>query len=82
MRKPLIHIFPIPGIETYNTLFFKDRDMSLKCDTKEEIIINTTKLLNDTSLQEEMIKNQEKFINRESASDLVKLILDTYIKKE
>ena len=82
MRKPLIHIFPIPGIETYNTLFFKDRDMSLKCDTKEEIIINTTKLLNDTSLQENMIKNQEKYINRNSAEDLVKLVLEKYIKKD
>lgn len=82
MRKPLIHIFPIPGIETYNTLFFKDRNMSLKCDTKEEIIINTRMLLNDTGLQEKMIKNQEKYINRESASDLVKLVLEKYIKKD
>ena len=52
--------------------------MSLKCDTKEEIIINTTKLLNDTSLQENMIRNQEKYINRNSAEDLVKLVLEKY----
>ena len=40
MRKPLLHIFPIPGIETYNTKFFNKRNMNMICNNKEEIISN------------------------------------------
>ena len=74
LRKPLLHIFPIPGIETYNTNFFLNHKMSLKCENKEEIITNLNKLINDNDLQKEMIKNQEKYINKYSGADLVKLI--------
>lgn len=75
-RKPLLHIFPIPGIETYNTMFFESNGMSLKCETKNEIITNLNRILDDKKLQKEMIKNQEKWINQNSASDLVELIKD------
>ena len=74
LRKPLLHIFPIPGIETYNTNFFLNHKMSLKCENKEEIISNLNKHINDNDLQKEMIKNQEKYINKYSGADLVKLI--------
>lgn len=80
MRKPFLHIFPIPGIETYNTLFFSEKGMSLKCDNKDDIVKNCLMLLNDLKLQKEMIKKQEEFINKNSASDLVKLILDNFSK--
>lgn len=73
-RKPLLHIFPIPGIETYNTMFFENRGLSLKCETKEEIIDNLKKVLNDKTLQENMVKNQEKWINQNSAKDLIELM--------
>ena len=82
MNRPLIHIFPIPGIETYNTNFFYERGMSLKCNSKEEIITNTEKLLKDVHLQEKMITEQKKYMNRDSAYDLVKLIIDKYSKEK
>lgn len=82
MNKPLIHIFPIPGIETYNTDFFYERGMSLKCNNKEEIITNTEKLLKDVNLQEKMIAEQKKYMNKNSAYDLVKLIIDKYGKEK
>ena len=78
LRKPLLHIFPIPGIETYNTTFFANRTMSLKCTTPEEIITNINKLLTDSSLCQEMIENQEKYINASSAKDLVELIIKEF----
>lgn len=74
IRKPLIHIYPIPGIETYNANFFKEKEMSLKCDSNEDILKNITKLLEDISLQETIIENQKKYINEKSAQDLITLI--------
>lgn len=72
--KPLLHIFPIPGIETYNTNFFANHNMSFTCNTKDEIISNINKLLNDNTLAEEMVKNQHKYINQNSAKNLISLI--------
>ena len=48
--------------------------MSLTCNTKDEIIANINKLLNDNTLAEEMVKNQHKYINQNSAKDLISLI--------
>lgn len=76
LRKPLLHIFPIPGIETYNTEFFESRGMSLKCETNEDIINNIKVLLDDNSLQKEMIEKQEIYINKNSAKDLIDLIIN------
>lgn len=81
INKPLLHIFPIPGIETYNAKFFDEKKMAIKCDSKEEIINNCRKLLSDKALQEEMIDAQKKFINKDSAALLVKLIVDNYKEK-
>lgn len=77
-RKPLLHIFPIPGIETYNTNFFEAKGMSLKCENTHDIIININKLLNDSKLQNSIILNQEKYINNNSAKDLVEFIKKYY----
>ncbi len=74
LGKPLLHVFPIPGIETYNSIFFEEHGMGLKCDSNEEILENVHKLLNDSELRKSMVENQRKLMNRNSASDLVKLI--------
>lgn len=78
IRKPLLHIFPIPGIETYNTKFFNKRNMNLICNTKEKIISNCKYLLQNKDKQKEMILNQEKYINNNSAKDLVDFIINNY----
>lgn len=79
LHKPLLHIFPIPGIETYNTNFFSTRKMTISCSTKEEIITNLTNLINDSSLCNELITNQKEYINSNSAKDLIELIKKTYM---
>ena len=78
IHKPLLHIYPIPGIETYNTLFFGNNKMSIKCDTDKEIIDNIKYLMSNEDICKEMIQNQKKIINENSASDLVKFILDHF----
>ena len=74
INKPLIHAFAIPGIETINTNFFYNHKMSLKCEEEKDIVQNVIKLLDNKKLQDEMIKNQSKIINKNSANDLVNLV--------
>ena len=78
--KPLLHLFPIPGIETYNINFFQSRGMSLKGETKEEIVSNTKKLLSNKELQDNMVKMQHEYINQNSAKDLVNFIKNNLTK--
>lgn len=76
--KPLLHIFPIPGIETYNANFFANNHMSIACNTKDEILTNINKILNDNKLAKKMINNQHKYINKYSAKDLINLIKNEF----
>ena len=48
------------------------------CNNKEEIISNCKYLLSNKDKQEEIISNQEKYINENSAKDLVTFIKNTY----
>lgn len=76
IRKPMIHLMPIPGVENYNANFFEKNGLSLISNDIEEVISNTEKLLKDEKLQKEMIKNQAEFINRNSANDLVQFVIN------
>ena len=76
IRKPMIHLMPIPGVENYNANFFEKNGLSLISNDIEEVISNTEKLLKDENLQKEMIKNQAEFINRNSANDLVQFVIN------
>ena len=79
MRKPLIHIMPIPGCENNNADFFAERKMSIKCENIEQVISNTKKLIENQELQKEIIENQRKYIMGdacEKIADIVKKELD------
>lgn len=78
MNKPFVHIFPIPGVETYNTDFFSKRKMSLVASDENDIINSTLKILNSESLRNTMIKNQRKYINKNAAEDIVNLTKKLY----
>ncbi len=78
LNKPLIHMMPIPGVETYNAKFFSDNKMSLYASNKEEIIENLQKLLTNEKLCQQLINNQQKVINKNSAVDLVNFIKEKY----
>ncbi len=75
MRKPLIHIMPIPGCENYNANFFNERKMSIKCDNIEQIINNTNRLIANKTLQEEMIENQKKYIMKNTCEKIVDIVI-------
>ena len=80
MRKPLVHMMPIPGVENYNANFFLKEKMSLSGNTINEVVKCVKILLDDELLQNDMINNQKRVINDSSASDLVKFVLDHYGK--
>ena len=74
IRKPLIHTMPIPGCENYNANFFCDRKMSIKCDTIQEVVSSTKNLLYNKEVQEELIKNQSKYIDKNACDKICNVI--------
>ena len=75
MRKPLIHIMPIPGCENDNANFFADRKMSLKFDNINQVIENTKALLENVELQEEIIENQKKYITKDTCEKIAEIVI-------
>lgn len=75
MRKPLVHIMPIPGCENYNANFFADRKMSIKCNNIEEVVSATKELLINKKLQEEIISNQERNINANASKQIANVVI-------
>ncbi len=80
LNKPMVHIMPIPGVENYNAHFFSKHHLSIVCNTIEEIIENTKKLLEDKDLQKEIIENQRKTIHKDSAKKLVEFVSSKSVK--
>ena len=78
IRKPMIHLMPIPGVENYNAEFYKKNGLSLVSNNVEEVKMNTAKLLKDKNMQMKMVENQSKMINRDSAKDLVSFMLNNF----
>ena len=75
MGKPLIHIMPIPGCENYNANFFAERQMSLKCDNIDEVILNTKKLIENQDLQEKIVENQKKYISKDTCEKIAEIVI-------
>ena len=75
MRKPLVHIMPIPGCENYNADFFEKRHMSVKCENLEQVVEGTKKLLEDESLQNQIIENQKKYIKGNTCEEIVEVVV-------
>ena len=67
-------MMPIPGVEDYNANFFEKHGMSIKCMTIDEIVESTKLLLNDENKRQELVANQNKYINKESSVDIVNII--------
>ena len=75
LRKPLIHMMPIPGCENYNAEFFSKNKMSIKCNNIEDVVENTKKLLVNKDLQNEMIENQKKYIRHDTCDKISNIII-------
>ena len=78
MRKPFVLMMPIPGVENYNASFFESNGMGMRAENPDEVVRVTQKILDDKTIQEEMINNQKKYINRNSAKDLVDYVLNKW----
>lgn len=81
VNKPLIHMFPIPGVETYNTHHFASKKMSLLCMNHDELLQKVQLILEDNKVKEKMLASQRKYIGSTSAVDLVDFILKHYNRK-
>ena len=81
LRKPFIHTMPIPGCENYNADFFSKRKMAIKCDTIEEVVENTKKLIQDETLQNQMVENQEKYIKKDTCDKIADIVIKEMQKK-
>jgi len=75
---PLIHTLPIPGCENYNAEFFDKKGMSIACHSLDEIIANTSILLNSESKRNKMIQAQKENINPKCALDICKFLIKEY----
>ncbi len=75
MRKPLVHIMPIPGCENYNANFFAERKMSMKCENIEQIVSNTKKLIENINLQAEMAQNQKKYVPGDACEKITEIVV-------
>lgn len=80
LNKPFIHTMPIPGCENYNADYFAEKNMSIKCNTIQEVINSTYTLLSNKSLQNEMINNQEKYIDKKACKKICDFIIEQYRK--
>lgn len=76
LRRPLILMMPIPGVEDYNMKFFLNNQMCLKATKVTELVEQAKKLLNSKTLQDAITKNQEENIKNYSAKALVEFVLD------
>lgn len=75
LRKPLILMMPIPGVEDYNAQFFESNGMALNAHNIEDLVTKTRDLLKDKAMQQKLIHNQEKNIKSYSAKALVDFVL-------
>ena len=76
LRKPLILMMPIPGVEDYNMKFFLNNQMCLKATNVSDLVVQSKKLLASKTLQDAIIKNQEENIKTYSAKALVEFVLN------
>lgn len=82
LRKPFIHICPIPGVETYNAAYFSQNEMALLETDSKKIATTTIELLKDEALQKKLIQNLEKEISTHSLKTLCTFISRHYQGKE
>ncbi len=75
MKKPLIHIMPIPGCENYNANYFSERQMSIKCDNLNQVVNTTKELLENDVLQRNLIDNQKKYINNDTCEKISEIVI-------
>ncbi len=77
-RKPFIHIYPIPGVETYNAKYFRENHLSLLETNKKRIVATTLMLLENKNLQNTLSKNLAKKISDTSLEQLYTFVIKNF----
>ena len=74
-RIPIVHMSEIPGCETANMKFFRQKGMSLTGRNNNERIDAGFRIISDKQIRKKMIQAQEKNINPQSANKIYQLLL-------
>ena len=77
---PTIFTDPIPGVEIYNAKFFEKRGMAYYAENYRDVVKYLDIIFNDNRAINNMKKKQSKYINKNSALDLVNFIVKKYNK--
>ena len=70
---PLLHMPPIPGCETCNAQYFRNRNMSMTCKVTGEGAREVLALLDQEEFCRDMVKNQQRHIRRDGAIQICRL---------
>lgn len=73
MGIPLVHLPPIPGCETKNARFFKERGMNFIIKALRGDVNRALSLLNDEQSRKSMIEAQQKAVSRSASIDICAL---------
>lgn len=68
---PLVHTMTIPGCETQNAAFFKERSMSFQADSAREAAASAWTLAHHAPLAEKMREAQRKNISADAAERII-----------
>ena len=88
LGKPLIFISPIPGgLEASNVKFFQEHGMALYAKSINRDLLKCVDQLKDPTVAEQIIENQRKYINKNAATDIVRLVekkveCGSYLRKD
>ncbi len=69
---PLVHLPPIPGCETRNARYFRERGMSLRLGADRADVARALSLLSDAETCDRMVAAQRATIPSSAADDIVK----------
>lgn len=73
---PIVHTKPIPGCETKNRSFFKERGMSVTAYTPYGLVKKGLRLLREPGAAKEMTAAQSRGIGKESAEKIYRFVVD------
>lgn len=71
---PLIHAWPIPGVEKINALFFHYHDISYYTEDLREQVDMALKLCDDESVRNVMLEAQRRNANPRTCEDVIDLV--------
>ncbi len=71
---PLVHVYPVPGVETINARFFEEHGMSIWAKSDQFAAEKAIALCRNIDAKEKMIAAQQKWINPHAAADIYQFI--------